>query len=111
MTENTKAVDALAECNNAGHQDYLATARKALEHYRARPRRWELRISPQKIDMTDKTNIINVTKADDHVDPINKTDAVNVRRGRNDSDRSDTAEQQPSASPDAPSLTGELRGG
>ena len=68
MTENTKAVDALAECNNAGHQDYLATARKAQEHYRARPRRWELRISPQKIDMTDKTNIINVTKADDHVD-------------------------------------------
>ncbi len=80
MTENTKAVDALAECNNAGHQDYLATARKALEHDRARPRRWELRISPQKIDIIDKTDIINVTKADDHVDPIDKTDAVNVNK-------------------------------
>ena len=57
MTENTKALDALAECNNAGHQDYLATAHKALEHDRARPRRWELRISLQKIDKTDAVNV------------------------------------------------------
>ena len=32
MTENTKALDALAERINNGHQAYLATARKALEH-------------------------------------------------------------------------------
>ena len=80
MTESTKALDALTGCINAGHQAYLAAARKALEHDRARPRRWELRISPQKIDIIDKTDIINVTKADDHVDPIDKTDAVNVNK-------------------------------
>ncbi len=76
MTENTKALDALAECNNAGHQVYLATARKALEHDRARPRRWELRISPQKIDIIDKTDIFNV----DPVDHTEKTDAENVNK-------------------------------
>ena len=32
MTKNTKALDALAERINAGHEAYLATARKALEH-------------------------------------------------------------------------------
>ena len=80
MTESTKALDALTGCINAGHQACLAAARKALEHDRARPRRWELRISPQKIDIIDKTDIINVTKADDHVDPIDKTDAVNVNK-------------------------------
>ena len=32
MTKNTQALDALAERINTGHQAYLATARKALEH-------------------------------------------------------------------------------
>ncbi len=32
MTENTKALDALAERINTGHRAYLAAARKALEH-------------------------------------------------------------------------------
>jgi len=88
MTENTKALDALAECNNAGHQVYLATARKALEHDRARPRRWELRISPQKIDIIDKTDIFNVDPVDP-VDPPEKTDAVNVSTTANPVDPDD----------------------
>ncbi len=88
MTENTKALDALAECNNAGHQTYLATARKALEHDRARPRRWELRISPQKIDIIDKTDIFNVDPVDP-VDPIEKTDAKKASKSASSVDPDD----------------------
>ena len=56
-----KAANALSNRVRRAAPGLRSMGLEVIEHDRARPKRWELRMSPQKTDIIDKTDIFNVT--------------------------------------------------
>ncbi len=64
-----KAANALSNRVRRAAPGLRSMGLEVIEHDRARPKRWELRMSPQKTDIIDKTDAVNVNKTADSVDP------------------------------------------
>jgi len=99
-----KAANALSNRLRRAAPGLRAMGLEVIEHDRTRPRQWELRISPQKINIIDKTDIFNVTKAFDPVDPVDpieKTDAKKASKSASSVDPVDDVDDlQAYSSPD-----------